>query len=53
MLFRTCLKNNSSYTVIFGGDFNVGDISWDSKTVHEHSKQIHHRKKKMMYRLDL
>ena len=30
-------KNNESSTIILGGDFNVGDINWDSLTVSNNS----------------
>ena len=29
--------NNSQCTIILGGDFNAGDIDWESHTVCEHS----------------
>ena len=30
-------RNNSQCTIILGGDFNAGDIDWESHTVCEHS----------------
>ena len=35
-------KNNESSTIILGGDFNVGDINWDSLTVSNNSNNKAH-----------
>ena len=35
-------KNNESSTIILGGDFNVGDINWDSLTVSNASNNKAH-----------
>ena len=35
-------KNNESSTIILGGDFNVGDINWDSLTVSNNSNSKAH-----------
>jgi hypothetical protein len=38
-------RNNPHCTVILGGDFNAGDIDWNTHTAHDHSqnKQINQR----------
>ena len=35
-------KNNESSTILHGGDFNVGDINWDSMTVSNNSNNKAH-----------
>ena len=39
------MRNVSNYIIILGGDFNAGDIDWESHTVCEHSlnKQINEK----------
>jgi len=31
------MKNNPNHTLMIGGDFNLGDINWDSESVHPKS----------------
>ena len=38
-IFRKNLENNPQCTIILGGDFNVGDIDWNSHTVVQHSQK--------------
>ena len=41
-------RNNPQCTIILGGDFNAGDIDWESHTVCEHKPCLFRETGKLM-----